>query len=86
MYLSVAFVLLLVVGILLLGVYASDEDDDDGPHRVIDSGAAMQQYKHWKTQASTYSEMEEIDEMIDDAHRRLRKERGDPLPEAPTDS
>ena len=68
--------ILLAVGIILLGVFATDEDDDDGSPGVIDEGAAIQQYREWKTQATSYSDMDEINDMIDESRERSRKRNG----------
>lgn len=62
----------LAIGIILFGVYAVDDNKDDaGP--VVNDDVAIQQYRHWKTQASSYAELEEINDWIDEARERSRR-------------
>ena len=62
--------IVLVAGILVLGFLAKDEDDRDNGGGT-DPGAAIMQYREWKSQASSYAEMDEWNDAIDEARRRL---------------
>jgi len=67
--------LIFAAGIVIVGFLAKDEEVDAGPSGNMHPAARIQQYREWKSQASTYAEMDEWNDAIDEARKDLGKRR-----------
>lgn len=67
------FVLLIVVGRILL-THTSEHDTDEGSD--AEDAAAIWQYRAWKNQASSWSDVEMFNDMIEEKQERIARRRG----------
>jgi len=63
------------VVVIVLSFFIKDKDDDRYTSGEIHPAARIQQYRDYKSQASSYAEMDEWNDAIDEARKDLGNHR-----------